>query len=891
MKKKILIIAMALILVSGTFLPAEADTNGSSYESYVSLLSSLGIIRDNESFDPESDVTRAEMTSLVIRMLGMDDLGSGRNVFNDVTPKHPSYNDITVAYDMGIINGVDNTAFLPDEPAKYGQAVKMIVCALGYSVQAESLGGYPAGYLSKASVLGILDGVSNKDDGIKKKDVAVMAANALDVSLLKRLSFGSTYTFDVDSDSTILSSYLKVTKRKGMITANYAVSVSGTNVKKDEIELGGLIFKTGGSDLSEMVGKNVTIYTKRINEVDTVLHSEENSTNITVTIDAFDISYDTTTSKLCYETDGKTKYETIEPNAKLVYNGRPVENWTKSDLMPDSGSVTLIAPAGGNFEIIIVWSYINLIVERTNSLEETIYFKSPPLGMNSIDLGELADKLTFFDTNNAVEKLENCKEWDIISVAKSHDDKKIKLIRSGAKLTGKITEINDEEASVDGIKCKIAKSLTINSGLVQLQLGLEGSFSLDFDGNIAAYNKSNVSGTMYGYLVSASMTKGLDSHPEIKIFTEGNEMRVYATTNIVIIESMSGRSSVKMEDILNPGLYIMDADGKLIEQLIRYQTTNGKISLIELARDGSALNEAEKKQYFSADEVIGSAYYLPGIMKSFLSRYMVSDSTKVFNVPVSYGGDDDAYAVLDPDLLTQKYYSNLAFYDINEDNTISAFVIHESISAGTIDARASIGVVTDVYKSLNNDGENIIKIKVYTRSGETVEMYGDEDKKALFGTGVITDLSRESQVYEGKPLGEIYISQIKKGDVVQYTTLQSGEISSIALRLRSVTPLYKDMGALNASESETTKDLAYKDCLITYAKVIYASSEAVKMYIYSPNKSEKWIRVHGYESTPLVLYDRQKGTIKAITYTEIYPDDDIFVYRWTQNNGLMVVYR
>jgi hypothetical protein len=130
----------------------------------------------------------------------MENLGSGRNIFNDVTPKHWAYNDITVAFDMGIINGVDNTAFLPDEPIKCNQAVKMIVCALGYSVHAESLGGYPGGYLSEASTLGILEGASNESETIKRKTIAIMAANSLDVNLLKRLSFGSSYTFDVDND-------------------------------------------------------------------------------------------------------------------------------------------------------------------------------------------------------------------------------------------------------------------------------------------------------------------------------------------------------------------------------------------------------------------------------------------------------------------------------------------------------------------------------------------------------------------------------------------------------------------------------------------------------------------------------------------------------------------
>ena len=166
MIKKISFLMAVLMLMSVLVTSAAPvsfdDTKGKSYETAVELLASLGIVKGktDTSYAPEENITRAEMATIILRTMNMEEGAKGNDTFEDVTPAHWAYDNISAAYQLGIINGVSATSFAPDSNVSYEQAVKMIISALGYSLQAESQGGYPVGYLAKAAHLDIIKGVA-----------------------------------------------------------------------------------------------------------------------------------------------------------------------------------------------------------------------------------------------------------------------------------------------------------------------------------------------------------------------------------------------------------------------------------------------------------------------------------------------------------------------------------------------------------------------------------------------------------------------------------------------------------------------------------------------------------------------------------------------------------
>ncbi len=81
-------------------------------------LASKGIIkgRSETEFDPDANITRADNTVLLLRVLGKT--ASFTDNFDDVYPDKYYYNEIGMAKALGIASGVGNNCFDPDAPIR-----------------------------------------------------------------------------------------------------------------------------------------------------------------------------------------------------------------------------------------------------------------------------------------------------------------------------------------------------------------------------------------------------------------------------------------------------------------------------------------------------------------------------------------------------------------------------------------------------------------------------------------------------------------------------------------------------------------------------------------------------------------------------------------------------
>lgn len=170
--------------------PDVADT--ASYKQAVDELSALNIVNGYEdgTFQPDKNVTRAEITKMVVTALGDTVLNSaeaakGRDTqFTDVPGTHWAAGYISVGTSSqagNFINGYSATEFGPGDNVTFAQAMKMLVGALGYTYYSEQNGGWPNGYLSYGYKLGISDGVTGvtNDQQVTRAQVAQMIDNAL----------------------------------------------------------------------------------------------------------------------------------------------------------------------------------------------------------------------------------------------------------------------------------------------------------------------------------------------------------------------------------------------------------------------------------------------------------------------------------------------------------------------------------------------------------------------------------------------------------------------------------------------------------------------------------------------------------------------------------------
>lgn len=165
-----------------------------TYAQAVKELSALNVISGYEdgTFLPDKNVTRAEITKMIVTSLGSATLSAanaaaGKDTkFADVPGSHWASGFVSTATanansNNGFINGYDETTFGPDDNVTYAQAIKMLVSALGYQTYAENNGGWPNGYLSYGYTLEIADGVTgvSNDTQVTRAQVAQMIANAV----------------------------------------------------------------------------------------------------------------------------------------------------------------------------------------------------------------------------------------------------------------------------------------------------------------------------------------------------------------------------------------------------------------------------------------------------------------------------------------------------------------------------------------------------------------------------------------------------------------------------------------------------------------------------------------------------------------------------------------
>lgn len=150
------------------------------YAEAVEFVNDAGIMcgDDKGNFNPNKTVTRAEMATIVCRMLDETENLTISNTFSDVPNTHWANKYITKAAEFSIVSGYGNGKFGPNDPVTYEQAVTMVVRAVGRTGQIQVPTNYPDGFLQTALDNDWLDGISSeKGEFLSRADIAVLIYN------------------------------------------------------------------------------------------------------------------------------------------------------------------------------------------------------------------------------------------------------------------------------------------------------------------------------------------------------------------------------------------------------------------------------------------------------------------------------------------------------------------------------------------------------------------------------------------------------------------------------------------------------------------------------------------------------------------------------------------
>ena len=194
----IAILATLLGTTSGVMAKSFSDVKNTKYENAVEILSELKIVNGvtDKAYMPNNSVKRSEMAKLIITAMGREDSADilkGNTLFSDVASNHWASGYINLASSLGLIKGYPDGTFKPDATVSYVEASTMLLRALNYGKELDSLS-WPKGYMSKANSAGILDNVTadNSSEAVIRGNAANMLLNTLKANTRKVISSDST---------------------------------------------------------------------------------------------------------------------------------------------------------------------------------------------------------------------------------------------------------------------------------------------------------------------------------------------------------------------------------------------------------------------------------------------------------------------------------------------------------------------------------------------------------------------------------------------------------------------------------------------------------------------------------------------------------------------------
>ena len=134
-----------------------------------------GIVKgySDNTFKPDNTITRAEFATMVCRLKGFEE--TGKCAFKDAQ-NHWASSFIKACSDRGMINGVGDNNFAPDNKVTLEQALKILTILYGV---ADENTPYPDGFIAAAKDNGLLSDLTNltSDAPLKRVDAAMLMYN------------------------------------------------------------------------------------------------------------------------------------------------------------------------------------------------------------------------------------------------------------------------------------------------------------------------------------------------------------------------------------------------------------------------------------------------------------------------------------------------------------------------------------------------------------------------------------------------------------------------------------------------------------------------------------------------------------------------------------------
>ena len=538
--KKLLAMVLALVMtlslaVSANAAFKDADKVSDTYEEAVAVLNGMGVFKGYEdgSFQPQGNITRAEVAAIVYRVYTADvkdakaSMYATYNKFSDMTGAGWAQGYIGYCANAALVKGYPNGTFQPSGKVTGYEVLAMILRAIGYDQNNEFTGPDWALHVAQtAQQAGVLDNVKGVDLNAPatRELVAELLFRAIAVApmVTYTAAFGyQTVSFDTKKDNKFF---------------------------KDNETLGHKNFLLDSDVDADAWGRPTTVW---FEDADKDLKHDDSETvyaTITATPDAsFNVA--TTECDICAALGVKKSADVVEIYTNGVKKGTDTLTATeaKAKLGAQGQQIEFYENKDGDYRMVVIdtyLAYVNEVVEKkVDSKDHTTRDAYLALDVYKTDDGKATT--LYVKGNDYAEE-----DWVLVNV---NDAKDVSIIRTTNKAAQKsdLVEIVAKAESFEGVQSKIyykADMHTIEGKdyddayrFYLNDAGKDGSVKytwfLDQFGNVIG--SSAIDNTNYAVLKDIEWVSGKGAH------AQGTLVYMDGTEESVEIASIDGLTNAK----------------------------------------------------------------------------------------------------------------------------------------------------------------------------------------------------------------------------------------------------------------------------------------------------------------------------------------------------------
>lgn len=784
MKKTIISLALTFSLISANYAFADnfTDVKESSYQHAIDVVTSFGIINgDSEGyFFPSAEITRAEFAEIIYNILNknynrtdassesqnefISNLGdSAVNTsyyFTDVPDYHSAYDAINYVAASGFMGGIGDGKFAPDRNIKLEEALKTILCSFRLVLPQNIQNDYPNQVIAEAERMGLLDGVaSKKGDFIKKEEIAQIIYNSFDEKILNSEYIAPGGQKYYHNDNTVLSSVLDIDYVRDTVVMNDITSFTGSSeLGKNQIKIAGDIinFTDEQADIRDTLGMKIKAYYRKDSYEDKqLLYYEVEKQNDVLTIKSEDVE-DFNDGVLKYSNKNSKKTIKIPDGTPVIYNGKAVSTYNKSNFVFQSGTVKIIKN-NSSCDLVIIEDYSVVFTAGVDKKNRIIYNRLITDKFPSKWEIDKDDAISVYDASGNAASLDSVMQGNVLNVINNNGY--VKILISDTTVSGNVAYFDDDKQSVaiGKTEYEILNTLKNFYEYSDPKGNDEVTLYLDCFGRVAWIDYANEELRDCAYLIKTYMAENGDDVFYRMYLPTGKFADFKASKNVIYLDENEKSTKLvntqRCSTLQNMNMFVyykLDDDG-LIRQIAKPIIKEGQ-------KDTGRLIAS-----ITSDETQSYTYRTNNY--SFGGIAFVDAQTKVMLVPDDIN-DYGKYSIQTRSVWTNSGKYVIDAYTTDPTSKLAEIVVYHYADKSSISTERLAGFVKSIVRAVDEDN-NLIDSAVIRYKNEDVVVTSEVDSNGLSAFNNVKNPNGEGSF------------DIKKGDLVVYETDFNNKLTAI----------------------------------------------------------------------------------------------------------------